>query len=365
MQEIVVGGRKTIYFASIMSITLQKILQVTGSEYQGNQFDFAISKASTLSEGDSFSLGFLSNPKYEGQVYTSNCGIIIVPKNFEPKKPIAAELIRHENPYFAFCLILTMFFNPNIHSKGLEDGSFVHPTAACQAAYVGRNAYIDEGANIGSGSVIYPGVYIGKGSIVGEHCIIYPNVCIYAGCNVGNRVIIHAGTVIGSDGFGFAPANGKYLKIPQIGNVIVEDDVEIGSNCSIDRATLGSTIIKEGTKLDNLVQIAHNVEIGEHTVIASQTGIAGSTKIGEHSQFGGQVGIGGHLQIAAYTSAGGQAGITGNISEPNQQLTGTPATNVRDFLKGVAGSRRIPELLKEVRILKNEIEHLKKNSSNE
>lgn len=344
-----------------MSISLQQIIHDTGSEYLGNSHQTRITDASTLSEGSNASLGFLSNPKYESQVYTSNCGAILVPKGFIPRESVRSELLYHENPYYAFCLVLTKYFSPNIHSSGLEEGAYVAETAKCEAAYVGKNAYIDSGATVGKGSVIYPGVYIGKGSSIGADCILYPNVCIYAGCTVGDRVIIHAGSVIGSDGFGFAPIAGKYMKIPQIGHVIIENDVEIGSNCSIDRATLGSTIIKQGTKLDNLVQVAHNVEVGEHTVIASQTGIAGSTKIGGYSQFGGQVGIGGHLTIADHTSAGGQAGITGNITEPHQKLTGTPATDVREFLKGVAGSRKIPEIQQEIRNLRREIEQLKNN----
>ncbi len=344
-----------------MSITLQQILMDTGSSYLGSQLDLTITKASTLNDGDSSSLGFLSNPKYESQVYSSHCGIILVPQDFKLKEPVQSELLYHPNPYFAFCLILTKYFNPNIHNSGYEDGCFIHNSAQCEADYVGRNSYIDGNAKIGKGSKIYPGSYIGKGAQIGENCIIYPNVTIYSGTYIGNNVIIHAGTVIGSDGFGFAPVNGKYLKIPQIGNVIIEDEVEIGSNCSIDRATLGNTIIKTGTKLDNLVQIAHNVEIGEHTVIASQTGIAGSTKIGGYSQFGGQVGIGGHLVIAPHTSAGGQAGITGNVTESHQKLTGTPATDVREFLKGVAGSRKISDILKEMQQLKKEITELKQS----
>lgn len=344
-----------------MSITLQQIQNDTGAKYNGNQLDYIITKASTLTDGDITSLGFLSNPKYESQIYSTQCGVIIVPLEFILREPIQSEILYHPNPYFAFCLILTKYFNPNIHNSGIEEGSFIHPTADCCAEYIGKNSYIDANSKIGNGCKIYPGCYIGKGVEIGENCILYPNVTVYAGSKIGSSVIIHAGTVIGSDGFGFAPVEGKYLKIPQIGNVIIEDDVEIGANCCIDRATLGNTTIKRGTKLDNLVQIAHNVEVGEHTVIASQTGIAGSTKIGGHSQFGGQVGIGGHLIIAPYTSAGGQAGITGNITESHQKLTGTPATDVREFLKGIAGSRRIPQLLNEIKKIQIELEQIKED----
>lgn len=242
---------------------------------------------------------------------------------------------------------------------GIES-THIHETSVIGSdVHIGSTAYIEENTSIGNNSVIYPGVYVGRNVKIGNHCIIYPNVVIYADCIVGNHCIIQAGSVIGGDGFGFAPVNGKYVKIPQVGNVVLEDWVEIGSNCSIDRATMGSTVIKTGTKLDNLVQIAHNVEVGEHTVIAAQTGISGSTKVGGHSQFGGQVGVAGHLTIAPNTSVGGQAGITGNITEENQKLTGTPATDVRTFLKSVANNRRLNTMMQELENLKRDIESIK------
>jgi UDP-3-O-[3-hydroxymyristoyl] glucosamine N-acyltransferase len=227
------------------------------------------------------------------------------------------------------------------------------------SVHVAATAYIEEGAVLGDHSIVYPGVYLGRNVKIGKHCIIYPNVVIYSDCILGDHCIVQAGSVIGGDGFGFAPVNGKYIKIPQIGNVVIEDWVEIGSNCSIDRATMGSTVIKTGTKLDNLVQIAHNVEVGEHTVLAAQTGIAGSTKVGGYSQFGGQVGVAGHLTIAPHTSVGGQGGITGNITESHQKLTGTRASDVRTYLKSVAATRKIPELLKAIEVLQSEIENIK------
>lgn len=321
--------------------------------------DVQIDHAAKLEDGGVASLGFFSNPKYEQSLYATQCSAVIVPKGFVPQQPVQCVLIEHPNPYFAFCTVLTNHFNPNQHRSGIESVN-IHPTAKLGIdIHVAATAYIEEGAVIGNHCIVYPGVYIGRNVVIGDHSLLFPNVVIYADCVIGQHCIIQAGSVIGGDGFGFAPVNGKYMKIPQIGNVILEDWVEIGSNCSIDRATMGSTVIKTGTKLDNLVQIAHNVEVGEHTVLAAQTGIAGSTKVGAYSQFGGQVGVAGHLTIAPHTSVGGQGGITGNINEPHQKLTGTPATDVRTYLKSVAGTRKIPELQKAIEDIKEEIARIK------
>ena len=284
-----------------------------------------ITNAAKLEEGDANSLGFLSNPKYEQALYETNCGAVIVPKDFKPQHPISAVLIHHDNPYFAFCTILGKYFDPNKHRTGIES-NHIHETAIVgNDVHIGATAYIEENVSIGNNTVIYPGAYIGRNVKVGSNCIIYPNVVVYADCIVGNHCIVQAGSVIGGDGFGFAPVNGKYVKIPQVGNVVLEDWVEIGSNCSIDRATMGSTVIKTGTKLDNLVQIAHNVEVGEHTVIAAQTGISGSTKVGGYSQFGGQVGVAGHLTIANGVKIAGGAGVTKNLDGEGKSYAGFPA----------------------------------------
>ena len=342
-------------------LNAKEIARQIGGKIQDNESDVTITHAAKLEEGKPDSLGFLSNPKYEQALYETQCGAVIVPMQFKPQQATTALLIHHENPYFAFCTLLDKYFNPNQHRSGIESNN-IHPSVQLgDSIHIGATAYIEENAKIGNHTIIYPGVYIGRNVSIGENCIIYPNAVVYADCKVGNHCIIQAGSVIGGDGFGFAPINGKYVKIPQIGNVILEDWVEIGSNCSIDRATMGSTVIKTGTKLDNLVQIAHNVEIGEHTVIAAQTGISGSTKVGEHSQFGGQVGVAGHLTIAPNTSVGGQAGITGNVTEENQKLTGTPATDVRTFLKSVANNRKIDALKQEINQLKSELESIKKS----
>jgi UDP-3-O-[3-hydroxymyristoyl] glucosamine N-acyltransferase len=341
-------------------LTAKEIAKQIGGQILVSESDVIITNAAKLEEGKSDSLGFLSNPKYEQALYETHCGAVIVPLNFKPQHPIAAVLIHHDNPYFAFCTILGKYFDPNKHRTGIES-KHIHETAKLgNDVHIGSTAYLEEFVSVGNNTIIYPGAYIGRNVKIGNNCIIYPNVVIYSDCIVGNHCIIQAGSVIGGDGFGFAPVNGKYVKIPQVGNVVLEDWVEVGSNCSIDRATMGSTVIKTGTKLDNLVQIAHNVEIGEHTVIAAQTGISGSTKVGGYSQFGGQVGVAGHLTIAPKTSVGGQAGITGNVTEENQKLTGTPATDVRTFLKSVANNRKLSAMMQELETLKREIESIKK-----
>lgn len=354
-------GALMLFCVSKMVLTAFSIAKEIGGSIDESAANVVVENAAKLEDGHSKSLGFFSNPKYEQSLYQTRCGVVIVPKGFKPQHPIFSVLIEHANPYFAFCSILTHHFNPNLHRSGIESLN-IHPTAKLgNEIHIAATAYIEADANISDGCVLYPGVYIGRNVQLGKNCVLYPNVVIYSDCVIGRDCIIQAGTVIGGDGFGFAPVNGKYIKIPQIGNVVIEDEVEIGSNCSIDRATLGSTIIKTGTKLDNLVQIAHNVEVGEHTVMAAQTGIAGSTKVGGYSQFGGQSGAAGHLTIAPNTSLGGQAGITGNVTKSHQKLTGTPATEVRTFLKSVATSRRIPELLKTIEELRKEIKIIQSN----
>lgn len=331
----------------------------TGGIYQETD-DIVINSVSKLEEGQSGSLGFFANAKYEKALYSSNCSLVFVPADFTPSSPCLPKLIKHSNPYFAFCTILAKYFDPNERKQGIEPTAFVHPTAVIgENTYVGHHVTIDENVIIGNNAHIESGTFIGKNSQIGNNVKVYSNVSIYSGTKMGNNCIIHSGTVIGSDGFGFAPIGGKYVKIPQVGFVNIEDDVEIGANCAIDRATMGSTVIKRGTKLDNLVQIAHNVELGSDIVIASQTGIAGSTKVGNHSVFGGQVGVVGHITIAENTSVGAQAGITQTIKEPGQKLSGTPATDVNTYLRGIIGSRKVSDILKEISDLKKEIELLK------
>lgn len=342
-----------------MKLTASDIALQTQGTVVGNPDQF-IDKVSKLEEGDSLSLGFFSNPKYEKALKESACGIVFVPVGYGQKRPENTTYIEHTNPYFAFCTILAKYFNPNKRKSGISNTAIIHPSAK-----IGENVYIGEYCTIGELSVISDNTSIADGCVIGDHVNIgsgstlFPRVVIYSGCSVGRNFTAHSGTVIGSDGFGFAPVNGTYVKIPQVGNVIIEDDVELGANCCIDRATMGSTVIRKGTKLDNMVQVAHNVEIGEHTVIASQTGIAGSTKIGNHCVFGGQTGIAGHLTIAPFNSFGGQSGITSNINETHQKMSGTPAMNVNSYLRSVVGIQKLPQLLKEIESLKKEINRLK------
>lgn len=335
-----------------MSLTAAEIAKITGGSVDGNP-DRTILKPSKLEEADGQSLCFFANPKYEAQLYATKAAVVIVPADFQPSTAVDFTLIRHANPYFAFCIILDGFFNPNIHKTGIEPGSYISPDASLgQDVYVGATAYIDDKAQIGDTTRIYPQVFVGRGASIGRNCTLYPGVKVYPGCVIGDNCIIHAGTVIGSDGFGFAPIAGTYAKIPQIGNVVIEDDVEIGSNCSIDRATMGSTVIRKGTKLDNLIQVAHNAEIGAHTVIAAQTGVSGSTRIGDNCQIGGQVGFVGHISIANRTGIGAQAGVTKSIEEEGTNWIGSPASPLKDQFRSWAAFKNLPDLAREIKELR-------------
>lgn len=314
-----------------------------------------------IEEGVPGALSFLANPKYEEHIYTTRSSAVLVRKDFVPTAAVNATLIKVDDPYSAFTFLLEKFANPMARRTGIEPMSFVHQSASLGAdVYLAAFSYVDAGAQIGAGSRIMPQVYIGQNVKIGENCLIYSGVHIYHDCVIGNNCIIHSGTVIGSDGFGFAPqADRSYKKIPQTGNVIIEDDVEIGSNSSIDRATMGSTIIRKGAKLDNLIQIAHNVEVGEHTVMAGQSGIAGSTKLGKYIVVGGQVAFAGHLKIADGNQFGGQTGVGGHIREENAQWLGTPFMKVKDSLKTQVVYRRLPEMLARIESLEKELKQLK------
>ncbi|MBS3913592.1 MAG: UDP-3-O-(3-hydroxymyristoyl)glucosamine N-acyltransferase [Bacteroidetes bacterium] len=338
-----------------MKLSAQNIADLTGGSVEGNP-EAEISTVSKLEEADGQSLCFFSNPKYEQAFYSSKAGIVIVPQDFTTSQNVAFTMVRHANPYYAFCVVLDKYFNPNKHKTGIEAGSFISASANVgEEVYVGATAYIDDDAVVGKGCKVYPQVFIGKGSKVGANTILFPGVKIYDGCTVGANCIIHAGTVIGSDGFGFAPIGDVYAKIPQVGNVIIEDYVEIGSNCSIDRATMGSTYIRQGVKLDNLIQVAHNAEIGANTVIAAQAGISGSTKIGKNCQIGGQTGFVGHITIADKTGIGAQAGVSKAIEESGTNWIGTPALPLKEFFKSQAVFKNLPELQSRVNALEKKL----------
>jgi len=285
----------------------------------------------------------------------------LVNKNFVPSSKVEATLIRVENAYEAFASLLRLVDQSRPRKKGIHPTAVIEQTASVgKDVYIGPYSYIGENCIIGDNCSIYPQVYIGDNTKIGSGCTINPGVKIYHDCILGEGCIIHAGTVIGSDGFGFAPqSETEFMKIPQLGNVVIEDHVEIGANAAIDRATMGSTIIRKGVKLDNLIQIGHNVEVGENTVMAAQTGIAGSSKVGRNCMFAGQVGIAGHLTIADGTKLGAQAGVAGNIKNENSIFTGYPAIDHRNFLKSSVIFKNLPELKMKLDALEKTIESLK------
>lgn len=323
--------------------------------------DIKVNTIAKIEEGHEGALSFLANPKYEQYLYSTDSSIVLVNSDFVPSGPVKATLIKVKNSYESFASLLTMI----AQSKPKKTG--IHPTAVIEEGakvgkdvFIGAYAYIGDNCEIGNGCRIYPHVFIGENSKLGNNCTVYAGVKIYHECIIGNGCTIHAGTVIGSDGFGFAPqSESEFMKIPQIGNVILEDNVEIGANVAIDRATMGSTIIRKGVKLDNLVQVGHNVEIGENTVMAGQSGIAGSAKVGRNCMFGGQVGIGGHISIANGTKIGAQAGVPGNIKEENSIIQGSPAIDIRLFQRASVVFKKLPELKTKVDNLEKELSSLK------
>ena len=309
-----------------------------------------LSKVAKIEEGEPGALSFLANPKYEPFLYETRSTAVLVNKSFTPTSTVNTTLIKVDDAYASFTYLLEQFANIALHKQGISESTFIHPSASVHAStYLGAFAVIEAGATVGEGCKVFPQVYIGDRVRIGKNTILYPGVKIYHDCVIGDNCIIHAGTVIGSDGFGFAPlADRSYKKIPQTGNVVIENDVEIGSNCSIDRATMGSTIIRKGAKLDNLIQIAHNVEVGEHTVMAGQSGIAGSSKVGKYCVIGGQVAISGHITIANGTSVGGQSGVMSTVIEENTKLFGSPAFDYKDSLRSSAIYRKLPALEKRI-----------------
>jgi len=302
---------------------------------------------SKIEEGAEGSISFLANPKYEEYIYTTKSSVVIVSKSFEPSQPIHTNLIVVDDAYHSFTVLLNHYNTIKNNKTGIEEYARISPSATVgEDVYVGSFSYIGANVQLGKSVKIYPNCTIGDNVKIGDYTVINSGTQIYEGCELGSSCIIHSNVVIGSDGFGFAPtADGSFEKIPQIGNVLIEDDVEIGSGSTIDRATMGSTIIRKGVKLDNQIQIAHNVQIGENTVIASQTGIAGSTKIGRNCMIGGQVGIAGHLKIGNFVQIQAQSGINSDIKD-GQQLYGTPAMNAVDFRKSYVYFRKFPEIVK-------------------
>lgn len=313
-----------------------------------------------IEEGIPGALSFLSNPKYTHYIYDTKSSIVLVNKDFQPERDIQATLIKVDNAYESLAKLMTLYEMSKPKKSGIDPLASVAASAKIgKNVYIGAFACIEEGAEIGDNAYIHPHVTVGCNAKVGENTILYPQVTIYHDCRVGNQCIIHAGAVIGADGFGFAPSAEGYEKIPQIGIAIIEDNVEIGANTCIDRSTMGATIVHKGVKLDNLIQVAHNVEVGSHTVMASQVGIAGSTKIGEWCMFGGQVGVAGHIQIGDHVNVGAQSGIPGN-TKSGSSLMGYPAIEPKQFARSSAVFKRLPDMYSELGRLQREIEELKK-----
>ena len=340
-----------------MEFTAEQIANVIGGRVEGNK-DAKVHTFAKIEEGTEGAISFPSNPKYTHYLYNTKSSIVIVNEDLELEKDVDATLIRVKNAYESIAKLLQIYEASKPKKTGVAPQAYIAPSAKLgNNCYVGPFAYVGEGAEIGDGCQIYPHAVIGDNVKVGTNCIFYPNTTIYQGCKIGNNVTIHAGSVIGADGFGFAPGADGYDKIPQIGIVVIEDNVEIGANTCVDRSTMGATVIHKGVKLDNLVQVAHNVEIGENTVMSAQVGIAGSTKVGSWCMFGGQVGLAGHITIGDKTFLGAQSGVPGSL-KGGEELIGTPPMNPRAYFKSQAIFRRLPDMYKDLNDAKKKIEEL-------
>ena len=338
-----------------MKFTAEQIAEVLEGKVVGNP-EAEVSELSKIEEGHSSSLTFLSNPKYTQYIYTTNAAICIVNEDFEPEKEITSTLIKVKDAYQAFTKLL-QYYNQVKHSKtGIENPSYIASSAKYgENIYVGAFAYIGENVVLGDNVKIYPNAYIGDNTKLGDNVMVFAGAKIYSETVIGNNCVIHGGAIVGADGFGFAPnEKGEYDKVPQIGNVIIEDNVDVGAGTSIDRATLGSTVIKKGVKLDNQIQIAHNVEIGENTVIAAQTGVAGSTKIGKNCIIGGQVGIVGHITIGDRVRIQAQSGIGRNVKD-GEALQGSPALGYNDYNKAYVHFKNLPKSIKTLHNLEKKL----------
>lgn len=344
-----------------MEFTAAVLAGFLKGEIEGNP-EVRVNTIAKIEEGHEGALSFLANPKYEHYIYKTDSSIVLVNKSFIPSEKIKATLIRVENAYESFASLLRLVDQARTRKTGIHPAAVIESSAKIGSdVYIGPFSYIGDNAVIGDGCSVYPHVYIGDNTKVGDNCTLYSGVKVYHECILGEGCIIHAGSVIGSDGFGFAPrSENEYMKIPQLGNVILEDNVEIGANVTIDRATMGSTIIRKGVKLDNLIQIGHNVEIGENTVMAALCGISGSTRLGKNCMVGGQVGFAGHIKIANGTKIGAQAGILGEIKEENTAIIGSPAFDIKQFMKSTVLFKRLPDMKAKLDMLEKDVEALKK-----
>ncbi|HEY4327040.1 MAG TPA: UDP-3-O-(3-hydroxymyristoyl)glucosamine N-acyltransferase [Mucilaginibacter sp.] len=344
-----------------MQFTAKELSLMLNGTVEGDPLT-SVNQLAKIEEANPGSLSFLANPKYEQYLYTTNASIVIVNNDQVLSAPSKTTLIRVENAYSAFSLLLEKYNTIKLNKSGIEQPSYIHPSAQIgENVYVGAFAYIGPNVKIGNNCKVYPHTYIADDVVIGNNVTFFPGVKVYFDSKIGNNVIIHSGTIIGGDGFGFAPtADGSYTKISQIGNVIIEDDVEIGANTTVDRATLGSTIIRKGVKLDNLIQVAHNVEIGANTVIAAQTGVSGSAKIGENCIIGGQAGIVGHINIAKGSQIQAKSGISRSIVEEGKKWAGAPAVSYNNNMRSQVVINRLPELEKRIVELEKIITELRK-----
>lgn len=349
-----------------MHFTAGQIADFLRGEVEGDP-DAAVADVSKIEEGRPGTLAFLANPKYEKHLYTTGASVVLVNRGFKPSRPVACTLVRVDDAYQAIADLLVLREKMQPLPAGIDERAWIDPSAKLgKSVYAGQFSVVSAGSVIGDGVLIYPQVYIGKDVIIGNNTVLYPGVKIYGGCKIGNDCRIHAGVVVGSDGFGFAPQSDRnYKKIPQVGNVVIEDHVEIGANTTIDRAMMGSTIIRRGVKLDNLIQIAHNVEIGENTVIAAQSGIAGSTRIGAGCMIGGQVGIIGHLRIADGVRIAAQSGVGVNVNEENAVIQGSPAFQYGKYQRSYVVFKKLPDIYRKLMQLEQEIDELKTNRNKE
>jgi UDP-3-O-[3-hydroxymyristoyl] glucosamine N-acyltransferase len=335
-----------------MEFTASQIAGFINGKIIGDQ-NAVITGVSPIESGEPGHLSFVSQERFAQYLEESKCSVLIVSEDLVQNKVSSATLITVENAYLSFQILMNLYQQMQSRKSGIESGSFFHPSSEVgENVYVGAFSYVSEKAKIGDGSQIYPQVYIGKNVKIGKNCTIYSGARIYDYCELGDNCIVHSNTVIGSDGFGFQPTKDGFQKIPQLGNVILENDVEIGSNSSIDRGTIGSTVIGQGTKIDNLIQIAHNVKIGKHNVIAAQTGIAGSTVIGDWNQIGGQVGVVGHIKIGNQVKIQAQSGVNSSVKD-GEILYGSPAISAGDYRRNYVHFRNLTEIVKKINQLDN------------
>lgn len=347
-----------------MKFTAKEIAALLGGETEGNP-EVTVSKLAKIEQGEVGALSFLANPKYTPFIYQTQSSAVIVDKHFIPEKPVSCTLIRVDDAYSSFAKLLEVYNQIKTNKVGISEKAFISPSAKIgNNVYVGEFCVISENVVLQDNAKIYPLTYVGDNVRIGFDTTLFAGVKIYSDNIIGNNCTLHSGVVIGADGFGFAPQEGSdYKKVPQIGNVILEDNVEIGANTTIDRATLGSTIIHRGVKLDNMIQVAHNVEIGENTVIAAQTGISGSTKIGKNCMVAGQVGFVGHLNIADNVVIGAQSGVSTDITKDGALVLGSPAVEINSARKSIVLYRNLPKIVERIQTLEKELKNLKESIS--